>query len=80
MHSARKTGIAYFSNPVQTTLMVNGFVNFGYEIVNIQGQKLLEGFLSKDGISVKNLPAGMYLIQISGNFNEQILSTKFFKP
>jgi len=44
------------------------------------GQKLLEGFLSKDGISVKDLPAGMYLIQISGNFNEQILSTKFFKP
>jgi hypothetical protein len=69
-----------YPNPVQDILNVKGFDGQGYEIVNIQGQKLLEGFLSKDGISVKDLPAGMYLIQIIGNFNEQILSTKFFKP
>ncbi|NBV68962.1 MAG: T9SS C-terminal target domain-containing protein [Flavobacteriia bacterium] len=78
--SEGKLSFGIYPNPVQDILNVKGFDGQGYEIVNIQGQKLLEGFLSKDGISVKDLPAGMYLIQIIGNFNEQILSTKFFKP
>ena len=60
--------------------MVNGFVNFGYEIVNMQGQKLLEGIVPMEGISVNDLPEGMHVIQISSNFNKQILSTKFFEP
>jgi hypothetical protein len=72
-------GLRIFPNPVQTTLMVNGFVNFGYEIKNIQGQKLLEGIVPMEGISVNDLPEGMYVIQINGNFNQQILTSKFSK-
>lgn len=72
-------GLRIFPNPVQTTLMVKGFVNFGYEIKNIQGQKLLEGIVPMEGISVNDLPEGMYVIQINGNFNQQILTSKFSK-
>ena len=60
--------------------MVNGFENVGYKIKNIQEQKLLEGIVTMEGISVNDLPEGMEVIQINGNFNQQILSTKFFEP
>lgn len=60
--------------------MVNGFENVGYKIKNIQEQKLLEGIFPMEGISVNDLPEGMEVIQINGNFNQQILSTKFFEP
>lgn len=49
--------------------MVNGFENFGYKMVNIQEQKLLEGIFPMEGISVNDLPKGMEVIQINGNFN-----------
>ncbi len=60
--------------------MVNGFENVGYKMVNIQEQKLLKGIFPMEGISVSDLPEGMEVIQINGNFNQQILSTKFFEP
>ncbi|HTM64743.1 MAG TPA: T9SS type A sorting domain-containing protein [Flavipsychrobacter sp.] len=61
----RITQISVFPNPAQQRLFVSSRLTGAYAIYDITGKLMLKGdSISKDGINVHQLPAGMYLLTI----------------
>jgi hypothetical protein len=59
------TEISVFPNPAQKRLFVSSRLTGAYAIYDITGRLLLKGdSVSKDGIDVRELPPGMYLLTI----------------
>lgn len=68
-----------YPNPATDFINISGeLVNNRIMMVNIIGQKIHEGPLSSK-ISIKNLPNGVYFIQITNEDNNVIFTSKFLK-
>jgi hypothetical protein len=67
-----------FPNPVQDKLYFETTnQNWNYEIINLQGQKIMSGTY-QDIIDVEQLPSGIYLLQLQQN-DEMYQAIKFVK-
>lgn len=74
--SSRTTGLAdspsddllLYPNPATDYLRLNGKADFTYQITDLQGKSVLQGYSEDGSVSVKELPAGNYIFRC-GEFN-----------
>jgi transforming growth factor-beta-induced protein len=69
--AARKTiknnGISIFPNPTNGTIYITNNAVGQYEILSLQGQIVQKGTLTQSSLSVDALPAGNYILKVSGS-------------
>ncbi|WP_411767039.1 T9SS type A sorting domain-containing protein [Winogradskyella sp. A3E31] len=75
------TNIKIYPNPTKQFILINGLEAFNYQVITLQGKKLLEGNYTSglDKIDVSSLSSGMYIISISNQDGSQSMTHKILK-
>lgn len=76
IHENELSKINIYPNPSSDILNIYNDVEFDYEVLDINGEKLIEG-KNNNQINISNLSSGFYLIKINTNSGNK--SFKFFK-
>ncbi|MDO1500992.1 T9SS type A sorting domain-containing protein [Winogradskyella maritima] len=73
--------IKIFPNPTQQYILIQGLESLNYEVLTLQGKRLLKGNYTSgiDKIDVSSLSSGMYIISISNQDGSQSMKHKILK-
>lgn len=77
----QNTNITLYPNPADNIIFLEGDLSkiFSVEIFNSLGMKIFSEQLNSSQIDLKNIAAGIYILQLRGANHEIISSTKFIK-
>lgn len=66
--SYREERVSVFPNPVEDELMIRGTAGSTWQVVNMTGQRLLNGVITSDEsvVVMDGLPSGLYMVEVVG--------------